>query len=322
LSEIGVAWPETSWDDDFDAMRGRLLTGAMRDLPAQVSASLDRAERRWREVLGCATNPASPGCEVTVRYGVGVLRGASRESVFAQMLAGFEAASRDPRVVTLTLLQPEDWHVSMRDYDLHMQVLQFLHGHYPDVPLSLHAGELVLGQVPPEELGRHVPAALRVGGVRRIGHATDLPHASRLDAVLAELRDRRVAVEVCLTSSDLILGLRGDRHPLRMLLAAGVPVVLATDDEGVARIDLTHEYQRAVEEHGLSYLDLKQLSRNALEYSFLPGESLSGSRCQAAPWGAESPSAECRAVLDASEKARAQWALEARFARFEATVGR
>ena len=80
---------------------------------------------------------------------------------------------------------------------------------------------------------------------------------------------RRVAVEISLSSSDVILGIRGSRHPLRQYLSAGVPVVIATDDEGIARSDLTNEYQRAVEEQGLTYGELKACSRNSIEYSFL-----------------------------------------------------
>ena len=40
------------------------------------------------------------------------------------------------------------------------------------------------------------------------------------------------------------------------------------------RIDLSHEYLRAAQTYRLSYPQLKQLSRNSLEYSFLPGDSL------------------------------------------------
>ena len=83
---------------------------------------------------------------------------------------------------------------------------------------------------------------------------------------------QRIAVEISLSSSDVILGMRGPRHPLRQYLRAGVPVVIATDDEGVARSDLTNEYQRAVEEQGFSYSELKQVSRNSIDYSFLPAE--------------------------------------------------
>jgi adenosine deaminase len=48
-----------------------------------------------------------------------------------------------------------------------------------------------------------------------------------------------------------------------------VPVVLSTDDAGVSRIDLTHEYFRAARDYGLSYRTLKAIARNALDYSFL-----------------------------------------------------
>jgi adenosine deaminase len=47
-----------------------------------------------------------------------------------------------------------------------------------------------------------------------------------------------------------------------------VPVVIATDDEGVSRSDMTHEYLRAVESYGLSYADLKKLVHDSIEYSF------------------------------------------------------
>ena len=53
-----------------------------------------------------------------------------------------------------------------------------------------------------------------------------------------------------------------------------MPAVLASDDAGVSRIDLSNEYLRAVRDYGLGYEDLKELSRNSLEYSFIPGESL------------------------------------------------
>src|SRR5262249_47147096 len=87
----------------------------------------------------------------------------------------------------------------------------------------------------------------------------------------AEMRTRPVAVEVCLTSTDLILGVRGKDHPLPAYLAAGVPVVLSSDDAGISRIDLTNEYVRAARDYGLEYRVLKAIARNALIYSFLEG---------------------------------------------------
>jgi adenosine deaminase len=79
---------------------------------------------------------------------------------------------------------------------------------------------------------------------------------------------KKVVVEICLSSNDQILGVKGDQHPLPEYLRAGVPVVIATDDEGVARSSLTGEYQRAVTGYNLSYPQLKQIVRNSLTYSF------------------------------------------------------
>ena len=53
-----------------------------------------------------------------------------------------------------------------------------------------------------------------------------------------------------------------------------MPVALSTDDEGVSRIDITHEYMRAALDYHLSYEDLKQLARTGMEHNFLPGASL------------------------------------------------
>jgi adenosine deaminase len=91
-----------------------------------------------------------------------------------------------------------------------------------------------------------------------------------MEDLLTEIRRRGVTIEIALSSSDLILGVRGKEHPLPTYLAAGVPVVLATDDAGVSRSNLTNEYFRAAHEHGLGYRELKELARNALTYSFLP----------------------------------------------------
>ncbi|WP_051461009.1 hypothetical protein [Ruminiclostridium josui] len=42
----------------------------------------------------------------------------------------------------------------------------------------------------------------------------------------------------------------------------------------LSRGNLTEEYVKAIQRYDLSYKDVKELSRNSLEYSFLPGESL------------------------------------------------
>src|SRR5260370_15629779 len=71
------------------------------------------------------------------------------------------------------------------------------------------------------------------------------------------------------TASQLDRVFGSDNHPLPTYLAAGVPIVLSSDDAGVSRIDLTNEYLRAARDFGLEYRALKAIARNALIYSFL-----------------------------------------------------
>jgi len=108
----------------------------------------------------------------------------------------------------------------------------------------------------------------------------------------------------------------------------GVPVALATDDEGVARSDMTHEYLRAIETYHLSYADLKRMARQSMEHSFLPGQSLWTSTklvfriapaCLGDTPGAEKPSPACEQFLAVNERARMQWKLESELAKFEKT---
>ena len=129
-----------------------------------------------------------------------------------------------------------------------------------------------------------------------------------------------------LTSNDMILGVSGDDHPLPIYMKYGVPVALATDDEGVARSDMTYEYLRAVESYRLSYAELKRMARQSLEHSFLHGQSLwtdtklvfrVAPPCVGDAAGSEKTSAACQQFLEANDRARMQWKLETEFAKFE-----
>jgi adenosine deaminase len=93
-------------------------------------------------------------------------------------------------------------------------------------------------------------------------------HEDRPYELLAEMARRGVLVEINLTSNDVILGVKGRDHPLHAYLTAGVPVALSTDDEGVARSEMTMEYVRAVQQQGLRYQDLKSMARASVRHAF------------------------------------------------------
>ena len=203
-----------------------------------------------------------------------MFRNAPKELVFAQTLFGFELASADPRIVAINFVGAEDDVIAMADYAEHMRMIGFLRALYPNVHVSLHAGELAPGLVPPEGLCCHVRLAVEQALADRIGHGVDLMYEDRPYDLLKHMADKGVLVETNLTSNKVILGVEGKTHPFATYRKFGVPVALSTDDEGVSRIDLTHEYVSAVEDFGLTYAELKELVRNSLEYSFLPGPSL------------------------------------------------
>jgi hypothetical protein len=259
---------EAGWTPDFAQMRSRLLAAGWGDVLTQTKQRLDAAEARRNELLRCGTASPDAGCRVTVRYISQVLRAFPPEQVFAQMLAGFELAMAEPRVVGINLVQPEDDPVAVRDFSLQVSMLDFLHGLYPAVHIALHAGELVHGLVPPETLRFHVRDSIRRGHASRIGHGTALMHEDDPVALLRELAAKRILVEVALTSADLILDVKGAAHPLDLFLQNGVPVALATDDLGVSRSSHTREWVKAVLEHTLDYPTMKHMVRNSIEYAF------------------------------------------------------
>jgi adenosine deaminase len=226
--------------------------------------------------------------------------------------------------VGLNFVAPEDDPKALADYTLQMRMLDYLHGVMPQANVTLHAGELTLGLVPTADLRFHVRQAVELGHARRIGHGVDVMYEADPSGLMRAMAANHVAVEINLTSNDQILGVRGASHPFPIYRAAGVPTVLSTDDEGVERIDRTHELQRAVTEFGLDWPTLVGLERNTLEYAFVAGASLWADpvawrkvpACEGAAVQAPPPAA-CAALLQSSEKARLQWEFECDLGAFD-----
>lgn len=320
---------QIGWQEDFTQLRDALLAHGLRDEVAPATKAINEAEALRQKRENCGQPDAASACRVQVRYLCQVLRGFPKQQVFAQTLLCFETATSDPRFVGINFVMPEDGYISMSDYALHMRMIAFLHQFYPKVHLTLHAGELAPGLVPYEGLCCHIRLAVEQTKAERIGHGVDVMYEDRPHELLKEMARKHIVVEISLTSNDIILGISGKDHPFPLYRQFGVPTALTTDDEGVSRIDLTHEYVRAVQTYGLNYRDLKQIVRTSLEHSFLPGESLwrapdnftvAASACTRDSLGSVKPSSSCAAFLKSSEKASQQWELERRFRKFESEL--
>lgn len=319
---------EIAWSEDFAQLREKELAAGLRDDVAVAHTYFDQIDSLRRELERCGQPGESAACKVQTRFVYQVFRSLPKQAVFAQTLLAFEIASADPRMVAVNFVAPEDGYTSMNDYALHMRIVGFLHSVYPKVHITLHAGELAPGLVPYEGLCCHIRQAVEEAHAERIGHGVDVMYEERPYDLMRELAAKHIMVEVNLSSNDLILGVSGKEHPFTIYRKFHVPVSLSTDDEGVSRIDLTHEYVRAVQTYGLSYNDLKQMVRTGAEHSFLPGASVwSGpdefghvaAACSGNSPGADKPTPACDKFLQASEKARLQWEVEKRFREFEAS---
>lgn len=270
-----------------------------------------------------------PGSEVHMRYINHAIRVLPPHVVFAQLAYAFALAAEDPRMVGINLVAPEDDPVSMQDYKLHMDMIDFLWKLYRNDPakqhladnvnIALHAGELTLGLVKPDGLRDHIRLAIEKGHAQRIGHGVDISYETAPYDLLKTMREKNIAIEIQLTSNDVILHVSGDRHPLKLYMREGVPFALGSDDMGVARTDMTREYMRAVQDQGLGYDDLRASARNALEYSFMPGSSLwqDYDAKIMVPQCSKDASQACRAFLNTSEKAAMQWQFEQDWMEFE-----
>ncbi len=297
-------------------------------------AVVNGAAAAYKQVLGCSAASPPPACGVGVRFIAQIARTGALDMVFGQLVSAYEMAAKTPQIVGANLSSPEDDSTSLTNYDLHMAMINFLNAKYTvtqksPLHITLHAGEVVPKFLPAGSTANtfHVRRAVEVAHAERIGHGVDIATETDPEGLMNEMAAKGVAVEVCLSSNDQILEVRGAAHPLAMYLAHNVPVALATDDQGVSRSSLAGEYVRAAVDQHLSYRQLKKISRDSLEHSFLPGASLWSNAAQAQPVTecavtsmmgvGDPPNAGCQQFLDTSERARMQWELERRYRLFE-----
>lgn len=242
-------------------------------LTRRVSATLARADEQYRVDSRCGTTRADPSCAVQARFLYRVDRAQSFPVVAAQLALGFSLARTDSRFVGVSLAGVESAPSALRDYQRQLSAIESLERTGTPVPVTVQAGQLAQGLVPPSVLGTHIQLALEAGA-RRISSGADIGFSPDVHAVLNDLRQQQVAVASLLTTDQQILGQTETDQPFQTYQRAAVPQVVATSNQAVSRDDLTSQFQRVVEDFDLNYSELLTLSRQSLESSFAPGRSL------------------------------------------------
>lgn len=206
----------------------------------------------------------------TMRFQNYVTRVTQPVDLFKSLILSCESANTSPLVVGVNIVAPEDNETSMRDYWLHMQMFKFCHSKYPNVKYSMHAGELALGMVKPEELTWHINSAVRTAGANRIGHGVDIPYEYKCYDLLKYMAQNNTAIEINLYSNEFILKVKEDAHPFGMYREFNVPIVICTDDAGVLRSNLIDQYVLLAKRYKtVTYQDIKKYVYNSIEYSFI-----------------------------------------------------
>lgn len=211
----------------------------------------------------------------TMRYQNFVLRFMEPVDLFKNLVIAFISSSESKLTAGVNIVSPEHGQTSMKDYWLHMVMFKYCHSKFPDVKYTLHAGELTLGLVQPEELTWHINDAIYVAGANRIGHGVDIAYEANSYDLLKYMAQKNIPIEINLVSNEFILKVKENRHPFTLYKEFNVPIVISTDDAGILRSNMTEQYVLLAKRYqDVSYSTIKQYVYNSINYSFIQDEAV------------------------------------------------
>ena len=211
----------------------------------------------------------------TMRYQNFVLRFMEPVDLFKNLVVAFISSSESKLTAGVNIVSPEHGENSMKDYWLHMVMFKYCHSKFPDVKYTLHAGELTLGLVQPEELTWHINDAIYVAGANRIGHGVDIAYEANSYDLLKYMAQKNIPIEINLVSNEFILKVKENRHPFTLYKEFNVPIVISTDDAGILRSNMTEQYVLLAKRYpDVNYETIKKYVYNSINYSFIQDESV------------------------------------------------
>ena len=256
------------------------------DLTIAVLQTSDAIERVAYEMVEDAARDSLRYLEVRWCPLLGTKRGLSLDESTAAELRGFARGERDFGVVTRAI------HCSLRHYEPSVSeeiarnavawrergVVGFdLAGGEHGRPPGRHAAAFAIAAEGGLGITVHAGEAAGADSVReavhrcranRIGHGTRLFEDPDLQAYV---RDRRIAVEINLTSNLLTRAVdRVEHHPVRTYFDDGLMVTLCTDGWLMSGVSLTDEYWTAHRALGFTREEIDRMILDGFAAGFLP----------------------------------------------------
>lgn len=313
---------DNPWSSNLAVQYKHLMAAGIEAIAAKNAEALEGFIHDSEHLLRCGYGDEAPGCGVAVKILSYGNRMKPLPVIWSELVLAFETANQSKEVVGVNMVAAEHDASALQHYSIQMEMFNFLRKKYPNVNLSLHAGELIPGLVPNEnDLSFHISLAVRQAGVHRLGHGVSILRESDAQKTLELMAKQDIAIEILLRSNEVILGVKNYKHPILEYFEAGVPIVIATDDEGIFDSKLIHQYVLLAQRYPqIKYQNIKNMVRNSLEYSFLPGAGLHipgkgyrerVSECQ------KLSSQRCNNYVKTNTKAFMQQRLELALAEFE-----
>ena len=229
----GVWYLETRFAPNLNAREGLSSAQAL-DAAIKGLAKAEREHGIVSRVIVCALRTLPPSSSLEM----------------ARLAVDF----RDSGVVGFDLAGAE----SSNPPSVHAEA--FAHARAHNVACTCHAGE--------GDGAASVRDAIQSCCVHRIGHGTRLIEDGELTDYV---NDRRIAVEVCLTSNVQTRATASlEAHPFPEYVRRGLNVVLNTDNRLMSGTTLTDEYELASRHLGVAFDDLARVALNGFESAFLP----------------------------------------------------
>ncbi len=126
--------------------------------------------------------------------------------------------------------------------------------------ITVHAGEVGLGD--------GVVDAIKLLHADRIGHGIQIASKPNL---IEKVRQSGVTLEICPTSNvDTGAVPTLEKHPIRRLFDAGIPISLGDDDPTTSNINITSEYRLIAKEFSFTPKELATIVLAGAKAAFLP----------------------------------------------------